>query len=258
MKYLNYIHGRGVEVFIDSLRKIPIAHASDVAEYASIQSGQIKTFPRYVKPTQYSLSGKLTTDELTKRRKLEYLNAINSEVLLVLGSEHDAIYGNITNVRTDRIKKGVSAFSATIQASGRAISDIVYEAENLHIAGGTTVADEDASGGEAVTLSAKGAFVEIHITQSAYALPLGEYKAFVRTKSTAQIDNDMRLGVLNITDDLIRGAFLSTPAANYSLYETGTFTITSDDVGDTFHIYARKITSTTNTISIDFIGFARV
>jgi hypothetical protein len=258
MKYLNYIHGRGVEVFIDSLRKIPIAHASDVAEYASIQTGQIKSYPKYVKPTQYSLTGKLTTDELTKRRKLEYLNAINSEVLLVLGSEHDAIYGNITNVRTDRIKKGVSAFSATIKASARAISDIVYEAENLYTDGGTTVADEDASGGGAVTLSAVMAYVQIAITQSAYALPPGEYKAFVRTKSTAQIDNDMRLGVLNVTDGLIRGMFLSTPAANYSLYETGTFTITSDDVGDTIGIIAEKATTTANTISIDFIGFARV
>jgi hypothetical protein len=258
MKYLNYIHGRGVEVFIDSLRKIPIAHASDVAEYASIQTGQIKSYPKYVKPTQYSLTGKLTTDELTKRRKLEYLNAINSEVLLVLGSEHDAVYGNITNVKTNRIKSGVSSVSATITASGRAISDLAYEAEDVQGTGEVDVSDSDASGGTATQLSTQYDDVYTEVTQSDFALPEGDYKVFVRAKDTAQVADDLKLEMYNQTDSTSIGSTTKTLTADYALYESGTITVAADDVGDTIRIVAEKATGTTNTISIDFIGFARV
>ena len=256
--YLNYIFANGLEVFIDSLQQVSQVNMREMKTYQPYLSKNTKSMPIHVMPTEYTLSGKLISNILTGKQKIEYIATLDEKVLLCMGSVARAMYGHIVSFNSNHADPVSNTISLQFMPTFPIAQGEVYEAENLHIAGGTTVADEDASGGEAVTLSAYDAYVEIWITQSAYALPLGEYKVFVRAKSTAQIDNDMRLGVWNDTHKILRVNEYRTPAANYSLYETGTFTITSDDVGDTLHIYAKKATSTTNTISIDFIGFVRV
>lgn len=255
---LNYIYGDGIEVFLDNLQNIGMTCSREIVTYNSKTQKAAKSFPRYVSPSTYRLEGKVNTDGLTVRRKLEYLNTIDSDVLMVLGSENDAMYGIIQRISATRIKSGVVGVSIDIQSSGRAISDIAYEAEDVEGTGEVSVSDSDASGGSAVQIATQADNVYKSVTQSKYALPQGDYKVFVRAKDTAQVADDLKLEMYNQSDSTSIGSSTKTLAADYTLYESNTFTVASDDAGDTIRIIAEKATANSNSISIDFIGFARV
>lgn len=256
---LNYLYGDGIEVFLDSLQTVGMTCSREIITYNSKTQKAAKSFGRYVSPTTYRMEGKISSDDVDVRRKLEYLNTVDTNVLMVLGSENDALYGIIKNLTTERIKNGVSRVAVDVQASGRAISDMVSEAEDaMYYGDPVEVDDSDASGGTAIELDAQNDMVYFEETQSSYRLPLGDYKVFVRAKDTAQVADDLNIEMYNTSDSTSVGSTTKTLTAEYALYESGTITIASDDVGDTIRIIAEKATATTNIISIDFIGFARV
>jgi hypothetical protein len=257
--HLNYIYGQNVEVFIDSLKKTGQVNEREIITYRSHLSKTTKSFPRYVKPTIYKLEGVLYSEELSSRRKMEYLNTIDNTALLVLGSEHDAMYGYISNVSFSRLSVDAVNVSFSFISAARAISDMVSEAEDaMYYGDPVEVDDSDASGGKSIELDAQNDMVYFVETQSSYRLPLGDYKVFVRAKDTAQVADDLQIRMYNDSDSTNIGSTTKTLAADYTLYESDTFTVASGDEGDTIGIIAEKATTTANTISIDFIGFARV
>ena len=255
--YLNYIFANGEEVFIDSLQQVSQVNMREMKTYQPYLSKNTKSKPIHVMPTEYTLSGKLISNILTGKQKIEYIATLDEKVLLCMGSVARAMYGHITKYNSNHADPVSNTISLQFMPTFPIAQGEVYEAENVPHDGIETI-DQDASGGKCVQIDAPNKLVKIIITQSAYRLPEGDYKIFVRAKDTAQVADDLKLEMYNQTDSTSIGSTTKTLTADYALYESGTITVAADDVGDTIRIVAEKATGTTNTISIDFIGFARV
>jgi hypothetical protein len=288
--YLNYIYANDVDVFLDSLQQVSQVNMREMKTYQPYLSKNTKSMPIHVMPTEYTLSGKFVSgfmnfpsgflmnfpigfpmnfpsgfpsstaaDLFERKQKIEYMGTFDDDVLLCLGSEARAMYGHIVSFNGNHTSQNPvsNTFSLQFIPTFPIAQGEVYEAENINH-NGTESSDSDSSGDKCVQIDTQYNQVLITLTQSAYRLPEGKYKLFVRAKDDNQVADDLKLEMYNQTDSTSIGSTTKTLTADYALYESGTITVAADDVGDTIRIVAEKATGTTNTISIDFIGFARV
>jgi hypothetical protein len=174
-----------------------------------------------------------------------------------MGSVARAMYGHITKYNSNHADPVSNTISLQFIPTFPIAQGEVYEAEKIGT-DGIESTDYDASGDTCVQLSAADEYVSITLTQSAYRLPEGDYKIFVRAKDSNHIVDDLRLGIHNLTDSASMGTSVATLTGSYALYESDTITITSDQIDDNLMMYASKRSANANIISIDFIGFVRV
>lgn len=135
------------------------------------------------------------------------------------------------------------------------ISNLFKEAEDATLGEGVTVdTTQTDDSGDSVLLDAQGEVVLYDLT-GVTDLPTGRYIAFIRAKDTNQVANDLAMWVRNVTD----ARYLNEE--NHEVYKTLTssfsyyglvFDITSDDSGDTIRFGARKNTTDTNSIYVDY------
>ena len=91
-----------------------------------------------------------------------------------------------------------------------------------------------------------GHWVVFRVTQSDYELPVGDYIFFARLKDTNQVTNDGGFEVWNETDStFLKTSETKTLTASYAMY-TMSFSVASDDVGDSIRFKVYKATATTN------------
>jgi len=242
--------------------------------YRPYLSKNTKSKPIHVMPAEYTLSGRFVSgfmnfpigflssaaaDLFERKQKIEYMGTFDDDVLLCLGSEARAMYGHIVSFNGNHTSQNPvsNTFSLQFIPTFPIAQGEVYEAEKIGT-DGIESTDYDASADKCVQLSAVDEYVSITLTQSAYRLPEGNYKLFARAKDSNQIVDDLGLEIYNDTDSTSVGSSTATLTESYGLYESDTFTVASDDSGDSLQIYAYKATSDANAISIDFIGFARV
>lgn len=271
---LNYIHGNSIDVFADTLERVDISRQREIITYRSKTTKRTKKFPRYMRLPNVSMSGKFVSgfmnfpigfpsstaaDLLERIQKIEYLQTLDDDVLLCLGSEARAMYGNISGFENGHGSQSPvsNRFFLQFVPTFPIAQGEVYEAENVNH-DGTETSDSDSSGDKCVQIDTQYDQVLITLTQSAYRLPEGNYKVFVRAKDSNQIVDDLGLEIYNNTDSTSVGSSTATLTESYGLYESDTFTVASDDSDDSLQIYAYKATSDANIISIDFIGFVRV
>jgi hypothetical protein len=272
--YLNYIFANGLEIFIDSLQQVSQVNMRETKTYRPYLSKNTKSKPIHVMPAEYTLSGRFVSgfmnfpsgfpsstaaDLFERKQKIEYMGTFDDDVLLCLGSEARAMYGHIVSFNGNHTSQNPvsNTFSLQFIPTFPIAQGEVYEAENIGT-DGIESTDYNASGDTCVQLSAADEYASITLTQSPYRLPEGNYKIFLRAKDDNQVADDLNLQMYNNTDGTTIGSTTKTLTGEYTLYESDTITVAADDVGDSIDVIAEKATATTNTISIDFVGFARV
>jgi hypothetical protein len=248
----------GMEIFIDTLQRINNVDRCELVTYISAIDGSLETFKRSKDPRSLSLSGKIFVDnENTLRRQLRYL--LGEQVYLMLGAQNFASLGKIESFDFAKAVGTVTPltldFICDIETEGQ-----FYEAEDVTVVGsGSSIAsDSFASGGSCVQLIVQNGSTYWSITQSDYQLPMGDYKVFARVKDSNQVTDDLIMTLYNYTDSTTIGSTTKTCTGSYALYESDIITIASDDLEDQINIIVGKNTAITNTLSLDFIGIARV
>lgn len=257
--YPNIIYHADTDfIFLDSLQQIGTIGSCEIVEYKSSLDGTIKSFTRGKSARNVSLAGKIqNTNVHALRRKLEYL--LGEEVYVMLGAENLATLAKLQDYSFDRSIKTYTPLSLNIVCES-AIEGQFYEAEDSDNVSNstTTTADSNASGGYCEVGSVQGgSWVLFRVTQSDYELPVGDYTFFARMKDTNQVANDVAIEIYNESDSTyLETTETKTLTASYALY-TMTFSVASDDVGDTIRFKIYKAEATTNSISIDFFGFVK-
>lgn len=254
---MNYLYGSSVEVFLDALTRYSDPTVREVVEYQPHKSNNTRIFPTSIGAPRYSLSIKQLSDIQDTKRKIKYLQTLDDDILVCLGSENEAFYCNIPSFHPSKDKP--TSIDGTLNAVGEFVvgAGEVYEAEDSTDVGTVTdVSDSNASAGEAASFSAQNAGIKFTLTQADYRLPAGTYDIFARVKDSNQVASDIELEVYNETDASSLVSSKKTVSSSYDLY-TASFTVDSGDAGDTIRVGVFKDTVTTNTIYVDFLGFAR-
>lgn len=257
MLYLNYLYGNQVEVFLDTLQSIGELNVREIITYRSASSKNTKTHAKYLEAPIYSLSATILSNVQDTKRKLKYLQTLDENILMCLGSENEACYCKLKTVPSER--KNPTNMGLKIDVIGRFTvgAGEVYEAEECTDVGTVTdVSDSDASEGQAASFSEHDAGIKFTLPQADYRLPAGTYDVFARVKDSNQVASDVELEVYNETDSVSLVSSKKTVAGSYGLY-TASFTVDSDDAGDAIRFGVFKDTATANTIYVDFLGFAR-
>ncbi|MHC1602066.1 MAG: hypothetical protein ACXQS4_02425, partial [Methermicoccaceae archaeon] len=180
--------------------------------------------------------------------------------IIIEGSTEDSL--EVYSVAaTDQIASTKCTLAATQYAFLGCVpyaKQMYYEAEDGTASGGAatgTVAGAYPAGTtNAMVCDASGEKVAIDIsTLCAAASGLGTYRVVIRYKASAVVSDDLALTVRNTTDgtDVLADTTYTT-ATSWTNIE-GTFTLASDDEGDTVEVWLRKSFADTNTINIDYI-----
>nr|WP_244603669.1 hypothetical protein [Methanococcoides sp. AM1] len=254
---LNYLYGNSVEVFLDTLQQEAEINVREIVKYKPYASKNTKSFPRYIEAPAYRFTSKILSDLQVMKRKLKYLQSLDDNVLFCLGSENEALYGNIASLPVTRNKPSSMDMVITVNGKFSVGGGEVYEAEVCTDVGSVTdVSDSNASAGMAASFSAQNAGIKFALTQADYRLPAGTYDIFARIRDSNQVASDIELEVYNETDSTSLVSSKKTVTSSYDLY-TASFTVDSGDADDTIRFGVFKDTVTTNTIYVDFLGFAR-
>ncbi|MHA2022043.1 MAG: hypothetical protein ACTSWQ_00095, partial [Candidatus Thorarchaeota archaeon] len=203
-----------------------------------------------------------TNNTLTDNFMVHFDDA-GAGVLGVLSSSQKPSGGNSAFHSYQGAYISISSFSSTdlllnpvVQIGLIPFADVDHlfeEAENGTTTGTDDVADGSASGGYKVVLDASGEEVYVSLT-GITDLPIGRYLLLVRAKDTAQVANDLQICAANFTD----GSYLNenefynyfTLTSSWAFYQLR-FDMNADDSGDAIHLLVKKMTATTNTISVD-------
>lgn len=256
--YPNIIYhpSSGTEIFIDSLQRVDHAADAEVVSYRSSVDGSLKSFTRDVGARQMSLSCKIRQEnEQTMRRLLNYLRG--EEVYLMVGAEEMATAGRIQSFS---ILKEVGIYTPlSIEFTyDTDLEGQFWESEDTDNTGTHThIIDSTASMGNAVIFSAQDDDLKRVFAQSDIVLPVGDYMMIARMKDTNQVTDDVRLRVFNLTDSTYPAVATHTLTSSYAWYSTP-FSIAAGDVGNNIELRVSKVTTTTNTITVDCFGFVRV
>jgi len=245
-----------IEVFFDNIIEVGTTNNREIMNYDSSTIPEIKTYARNRHPSNTVYQGSIQTDIIEKKRKLVYLNAYADKVIVIDGGNSNAIYGNINPLDiSDRNKVRADLRFTAIAKGG--ITGQFYDSDDC-TSTGTKTADSDAVNGYADVLDADAENLYYSLTQNDYELPEGDYKMFVRIKDSAQVSSDVVMHIFNWTDATSLALDSDLTATSEYSYLTLDFTVASDDVGDVIQFQIHKDTATTNSISVDFIGFVKV
>lgn len=244
-----------IEVFMDNVREVEGTHSREIVTYQKSQEAVVNTVARYRFPSTTQYIGTLQTNIIENKRKMVYLNAYATNTIVIDGGNRNAIYGSVENLRMANQNTYACMVEFTTKAKG-GVSGQFYDSDDCTSSGART-ADSDAVNGYADVLSASGNEIGFTIVQSNIVLPEGDYKMFVRAKDTAAVADDFELLVGNITDTTTLATDTYTLTSTYQYYILD-FTVASDDLGDSIWIAASKATATSNSISVDFVGFVKV
>lgn len=107
-----------IEVFMDSVREVSSEHSREIVTYQKSQEAVVNTVARYRFPSVTQYIGTLQNDIIENKRKLVYLNAYADENIVVDGGNHNAIYGNVNNLRMANRNTSVCDVEFTTKAKG--------------------------------------------------------------------------------------------------------------------------------------------
>ena len=133
-------------------------------------------------------------------------------------------------------------------------TNLFKEAEDASLYSGATVDDTQTDdSGNSVLLDAQYEIVIWEMNPN--TLPLGRYIAYVRAKDSNQVADDLQFRVFNETDDRYlneEGDYAEFKLTSTFDYYGIVFDITEDDADDWIRFWARKATTSANSIWIDY------
>lgn len=227
-----------------------------IKKYAALASNTPKIIQEEPLPINLQVLVKLidTSAFENTKRKLMYMDKCGEDILLVLGSEQEAVLGGVemSEVPRDVRRKTIMQVSVNFVGKGIVLGHM-REAEDADQSSGVVEAsDANASGGLCVQLNAQNEQVSFTFTQSVWSLPIGNYRMYIRAKDSAQVANDCRMVVTNVEDSHHIANTTKTLTASYAWYSLDVTTDSSEN-GDTIYVRVWKDTATANTISVDML-----
>lgn len=244
-----------IEVFFDNIIEVGTTSTREILTYPSSDAPEIEEFARNRHPSNTAYQGSIQTDIIDKKRKLIYLNAYADKVIVIDGGNLNAIYGNINPLDISDRNLSVADLRFTAIAKG-GITGQFYDSDDC-TSSGTRTADSDAVNGYVEVLDTFNEEVSFNVPYSVVERPIGEYKMYVRAKDSNQVASDCTIAVYNLPDASTLSSSTVTLAGVFKYYIVD-FTITATDTDDTIKFLVKKATSTSNSISIDFLGFVKV
>jgi len=211
------------------------------------------TYPRQIIVTYLIIS-----DIENHKKKANYFNGSGIETLLISPNRGMGFVGYVESIDLPDTVEQIDIITATAAFVAKGVVlGYAKEAENITLTGCTASADADASNAQKVGLDAQNDCADFSITQSAWALPLGNYRLYCRAKDSAQVASDLGVSVYNTTDAASVATGNKTCTASYAWYSLD-FTIAAGQSGDAIRFRALKSTATANTISVDLLAVAMI
>jgi len=250
-----------VEVRLDRIESITTLTSRRIKRYASQATNKPNILLEEPQPNVLRVQCKLSDSSQFEdyKRKLSYLEMSGKDLLLILGSEQEAVYGGLERVNMPRTARAALVMPLTFDFVVRGtVLGHMREAEDCNIlSGATAVSDSNASNNTTMQLTNQYSGVYFYITQSVWELPEGDYKLFVRAKDSNNVANDFKFSAKNSTDAITISSSTVTLTSSYLWYGLD-FSLDSDDVGDIIWFDAEKSTTTANTISVDLLAVVMV
>lgn len=244
-----------IEIRLDYPVVLTPDSASAITRYTTQSDNKPHVAIGTPQPFDFTLECKLVDSATFEdiKRKLTYLEKNGVQALLILGNEAEAMLGYVELSKFPRRHPSTILNISTKFAGIGNIYGYTKEAENCTLSGCTASADTDASNAQKVVLDAQNDSADFSITQSSWALPIGDYTMYVRAKDSAQVSNDLTLSVYNTTDAASVATGNKTCTASYAWYSLD-FSIAAGQSGDAIRFRANKNTATANSISVDLIA----